>query len=60
MDQKNFIVAIVLSVLIIARMADSHFSLLAKGLAFIAVGVAFLAFNFFMSRHRRLQHAAQA
>ena len=45
---------------IIARMADSQFSLLAKGLAFIAVGVAFLAFNFFMSRHQRQQHAAQA
>ncbi len=52
--------ALLLSVLIIARMADSHFSLLAKGLAFIAVGVAFLAFNFFMSRHQRQQQAAQA
>jgi uncharacterized membrane protein len=52
--------ALLLSVLIIARMADSHFSLLAKGLAFIAVGVAFLAFNFFMSRHQRQQNAAQA
>lgn len=52
--------ALLLSVLIIARMADSHFSLLAKGLAFIAVGVAFLAFNFFMSRQHRQQHAAQA
>jgi uncharacterized membrane protein len=45
--------ALLLSVLIIARMADSHFSLLAKGLAFIAVGVAFLAFNFLMSRRHR-------
>ena len=42
--------ALLLSVLIIARMADSHFSLLAKGLAFIGVGVAFLAFNILMSR----------
>jgi len=42
--------AALLSVLIIARMTDSHFSLLAKGSAFIAVGAAFLAFNFFMSR----------
>ena len=42
-----------LSMLIIARMADSHFSLLIKGLVFIAVGVAFLAFNFFMSRRHR-------
>jgi hypothetical protein len=47
--------ALLLCVLIIARMADSHFSLLAKGVAFIAVGVAFLAFNFFMSRHHRQQ-----
>lgn len=45
--------ALLLCVLIIARMADSHFSLLAKGVAFIAVGVAFLAFNFFMSRHQK-------
>lgn len=50
--------ALLLSVLIIARMADSHFSLLAKGLAFIAVGVAFLAFNFFVSRQPRQRHAA--
>ena len=42
--------ALLLSVLIIARMADSHFSLLAKGVAFIGVGVAFLAFNILMSR----------
>ena len=47
--------ALLLSVLIIARMADSHFSLLAKGIAFIAVGVAFLAFNFLMSRRPRPQ-----
>jgi hypothetical protein len=52
--------ALLLSVLIIARMSDSHFSLLAKGLAFIAVGVAFLAFNFFMSRQHRQQNADQA
>lgn len=42
--------ATLLSVLIIARMADSDFSLLAKGIAFIAVGVAFLVFNILMSR----------
>lgn len=45
--------AALLCIVIIARMADSHFSLLAKGLAFIAVGIAFLAFNFFMSRRRK-------
>lgn len=45
--------ALLLSVLIIARMADSHFSLLAKGIAFIAVGIAFLAFNYLTSRRRR-------
>jgi hypothetical protein len=31
-------------------MADSHFSLLTKGFIFIAVGVAFLSFNIYMSR----------
>lgn len=45
--------AAVLSLLVIARMADSDLSLLAKGLTFILVGTAFLAFNFFMSRRRR-------
>lgn len=45
--------ALLLSVLIIARMADSHFSLLAKGIAFIAVGVAFLVFNILTGRLRR-------
>lgn len=42
--------ASLLSALIIARMADSDLSLLAKGVVFIAVGVAFLAFNILMSR----------
>jgi uncharacterized membrane protein len=45
--------ALLLSVLIILRMADSHFSLLAKGIGFIIVGVAFLAFNLLMSRRHR-------
>lgn len=45
--------ALLLSVLIILRMADSHFSLLAKGVAFIVVGVAFLIFNLLMSRRHR-------
>lgn len=45
--------ALLLSVLIILRMADSHFSLLAKGIGFIVVGIAFLAFNLLMSRRRR-------
>lgn len=46
--------AALLSVLILARMADSEFSLLAKGITFIIVGSAFLAFNLLMSRlHRR-------
>lgn len=45
--------ALLLSVLIILRMADSHFSLLAKGVGFIIVGVAFLAFNLLMSRRAR-------
>jgi len=42
--------AALLCVLILARMADSHFSLLTKGFIFIAVGVAFLSFNIYMSR----------
>ncbi len=50
--------ASLLSVLIIARMADSHFSLLAKGFAFIGVGMAFLAFNILMSRQLKKKQAA--
>jgi len=52
--------AALLSVLVLARMADSHFSLLAKGLAFMGVGAAFLAFNFFMSRRARRQREGAA
>jgi hypothetical protein len=37
-------------VLLIARMFESELSLLAKGLAFIVIGVAFLAFNIAMGR----------
>lgn len=42
--------ATLLSVLIIARMADSDLSLLIKGVAFIGVGIAFLGFNILMGR----------
>jgi uncharacterized membrane protein len=42
--------ATLLSVLIIARMANSDLSLLAKGVAFIGVGIAFLGFNILMGR----------
>lgn len=52
--------AALLSVLIIARMSDSHFSLLTKGLIFITVGVAFIVFNIAMSRHRRQQALAKS
>jgi uncharacterized membrane protein len=45
--------AALFSMLVIARMADSDLSLLTKGIAFIVVGVAFLAFNIFVSRHHR-------
>jgi uncharacterized membrane protein len=45
--------ALLLSVLIILRMADSQFSLLAKGIGFIVVGMAFLAFNIFLGRRYR-------
>ena len=46
--------------LIIARMADSDLSLLTKGFAFIIVGVAFLAFNIYMSRQLRLKKEISA
>jgi hypothetical protein len=42
-----------------ARMFESELSLLVKGLAFIAVGVAFLAFNIFMSRLARQKQLPQ-
>ncbi len=42
--------AALLCVLVIARMFESELSLLAKGLAFIVIGVAFLAFNIAMGR----------
>lgn len=50
--------ATLLSLLIIARMADSDLSLLAKGVAFIGVGVAFLTFNLLMSRMLKKRTAA--
>ncbi|MEI6820147.1 MAG: DUF2157 domain-containing protein [Verrucomicrobiota bacterium] len=52
--------ATLLSVLTIARMADSHFSLLTKGIAFIAVGVTFLAFNVSSSRKGRHPQSSQS
>lgn len=42
--------AALLSALLIARMFESDLSLLLKGLAFIVIGTAFLAFNITMSR----------
>jgi|GEM_PF-562034 len=45
--------ALLLAALLIARMSDSQFSLLAKGLAFIVVGVAFLAFLIALGHLRR-------
>jgi len=50
--------ATLLSLLIIARMADSDLSLLVKGIAFIGVGVAFLTFNLLMSRMLQKRTAA--
>ena len=44
--------ATLVAILVIARMMDADVSLLAKGLAFILVGAAFLGFNVFISRHR--------
>ena len=45
--------ATLLSVLILARMGDSNFSLLTKGLAFILIGVGFIAFNFYLAARAR-------
>jgi hypothetical protein len=42
--------ATLMAVLVITRMADSGFSLLTKGMGFILVGIAFLAFNLFLGR----------
>ena len=42
--------AALLSIQLLARMFESELSLLAKGLAFIVIGVAFLAFNIAMGR----------
>jgi len=52
--------ATLLAVLIITRMADSEFSLLAKGVAFILVGVAFLGFNLFLGRIMKAAQSTQA
>ena len=45
--------ATLICTLIIVRMFESELSLLVKGVAFIVVGIAFLAFNLLMSRRRR-------
>jgi len=43
-----------ITILVILRMADADVSLLVKGLVFILVGSGFLAFNAFITRHRRV------
>lgn len=45
--------AMILTILISARMADSKFSLVTKGVVFIGAGMAFLVFNQIMSRRGR-------
>lgn len=45
--------AALISLLILARMMESELSLLAKGVAFILIGVAFLVFNLVLGRRRR-------
>ncbi len=42
--------ALLLTALVSVRMADSKFSLVTKGTVFVCAGIAFLAFNHFMSR----------
>jgi uncharacterized membrane protein len=51
--------AALLCMLVIARMFESELSLLTKGMAFIIIGVAFLAFNLFMSRLARQKPVSQ-
>ena len=49
--------ATLISLLTIARMSDSDFPLLTKGIIFIVVGIAFLVFNLLILRHgRRSSH----
>ena len=43
---------IVFSALVVARFFDSDFSFIAKGLVFIALGVAFLVCNIILSRRK--------
>jgi uncharacterized membrane protein len=45
--------AALLCLLLLARMFESDLSLLAKGIAFIVIGVAFLAFNIAMGRLKK-------
>lgn len=49
-----------ISVLVILRMGNSQFSLLTKGLFFIAVGVAFLVFNMCINRRERRRSSGEA
>jgi uncharacterized membrane protein len=50
--------ATLISILIICRMAESDLSLLFKGITFILIGCAFIAFNIAMSRLLRRQKAS--
>ncbi len=52
--------AAILTGLIVIRIFDSHFSLVAKGLVFMGAGIAFLAFNHFMSRRKQTLGAPAA
>lgn len=45
--------AALISLLILSRMMESELSLLAKGIAFILIGVGFLVFNLVLGRRRR-------
>lgn len=52
--------AALIAVLVILRMADADASLVAKGVAFIAIGCAFLGFNAFIGRRRGSRGGAPA
>jgi uncharacterized membrane protein len=48
----------ILSLLLVTRFFDTHFDYLARGLAFIVIGIVFLAVNIIVSRRKRKQEGA--
>jgi len=46
---------VVIAALVVSRFFDSDFSFLARGIAFIAVGIGFLVANFLLFKRRKVQ-----